>query len=70
MYTNASMTSDGLAASELLELMIKEQPHVQNRQIKRNKGISSGKPLLKVYMCGRTLICQKLGSEDSSARLY
>lgn len=26
--------------------------------------------MLKVYMCGGTLICQKLGSEDSSARLY
>lgn len=46
MYTNAaSMTSDGLASSELLELMIKEQPHVQSRQIKRNEGISLGKPL-------------------------
>lgn len=46
MYTNAaSVTSDGLASSELLELMIKEQPHVQNRQKKKNEGISWGKPL-------------------------
>lgn len=38
---------------------------------KKEQGNKFGKALmLKVYMCSRTLICQKLGSEDSSARLY
>lgn len=61
MYTNASMTNDGLAASKLLELMIKEQPRVQNRQIKRNKGISSGKPYAKSLHVWQNFDLSKIG---------